>query len=326
MSGLSSTPKFLSSKYFYDDIGDELFVQIMKMPEYYLTRAEHEIFIAQSKLLIGALEVKKGIYFELIELGAGDGTKTKELLKELLQQEFTFDYIPVDISQHALDGLENALKRDFPDLNVKTKQGEYFGILETLKHSAHPKIVLFLGSNIGNLLDANAHRFIYQLGANLNFNDKVVLGIDLIKSEAIVLPAYNDSQGITAKFNLNLLERINRELDADFDCDSFDHQPEYTEKEGIARSFLTSKIKQTVKIKSLDKTFQFEAGEKIHTEISRKYNDEILENILSETDFGIVNKFSDSKNYFADYILNRRMSSMTISKATEPKFHGYILK
>lgn len=303
--GLSCEQKTLPSKYFYNKTGDYLFTQIMKMPEYYLTRAELEIFQHQTQEIIDALKVDKNTYFELIELGAGDGTKTKELLKVLLEEEFQFDYMPVDISQNALDHLEVSLKKELPRLTVTKKQGDYFEILATLKETKHPKIILFLGSNIGNLTDSDAMRFMFQLGVNLNTNDKLFLGVDLIKSEAIVLPAYDDKEGITSKFNLNLLHRINEELEGDFCLDSFIHQPEYTEKEGIARSYLASTKDQKVCVKKTGKVYHFKKGEKIDTEISRKYNDRIINSILKDSGFKIDHKLTDSKNYFADYILKR---------------------
>lgn len=302
-NGLSAQHKNLPSKYFYDKKGDALFVQIMGLPEYYLTRAEHDIFKNQTSNIIASLKLKKDTYFELIELGAGDGTKTKELLKLLSQEGFDYSYLPIDISQNALDNLESTLKTELPAVSVKTKQGDYFEVLESLKHSKHPKVILFLGSNIGNMNDAIASYFMQNLSANLNLGDKLFLGVDLIKSEDIVLPAYNDSQGVTAAFNLNLLDRINKELDADFNRNNFIHTPTYNEKEGIAKSYITSTINQDVHIKAINKTFSFVKNEKIHLEISRKYNDEILNNIITNTQFIIKNKLSDSNNYFANYIL-----------------------
>lgn len=304
-SGLNSNPKYLSSRYFYDEKGDKLFVEIMNMPEYYLTKAEHEILREQSSQIIDSLEVSRDTPFELIELGAGDGTKTKELLNALLKKNYQFDYLPIDISQHALDGLANSLKEELPKLSVNTKQGDYFEVLESISQSEKPKVVLFLGSNLGNMTDPEAQEFLYKLSVNLKKGDKLFLGLDLIKSKEIVLPAYNDPQKITSAFNLNLLDRINRELNAEFDTDSFQHQPEYLEEEGIARSFLVSTKTQVVNIGAINKTIEFKAGERIHTEISRKYNDEILERILLETHFSIQDKLTDSKAYFADYILER---------------------
>ncbi len=303
--GLRSDPKTLPSKYFYDKIGDELFVQIMNMPEYYVTNAEHEIFNDQNKQLIRELNIKEDTYFELIELGAGDGMKTKELLKELHAEDYKFDYLPVDISKNALTSLKKSLNKELPHIHVVPKHGDYFEILESIKNSHHPKILLFLGSNIGNLSDEQAAHFIYNLGANLEAGDKLILGVDLIKSEAIVGPAYDDPAGITKKFNLNLLNRINNELGGNFDIDAFLHKPEYTEKEGIAKSFIESTKKQTVRINGNENTYVFKKGEKIKTEISRKYNDKIVNHIIKNTDFKITGKLSDSKNYFSDYILTR---------------------
>ncbi|MFD1552999.1 L-histidine N(alpha)-methyltransferase [Putridiphycobacter roseus] len=303
--GLEANPKTLPSKYFYDKKGDALFVEIMNMAEYYLTRSELDIFKNKTEELIQALDLNKGSYFELIELGAGDGTKTKELLKKLVHENYNFDYFPIDISANALALLEQDLKTEIADLSVKTQQGDYFEVLDTLKANKNPKIILFLGSNIGNLTDELATKFIYKLGTNLNPGDKLLLGVDLIKAKEIVGPAYNDSKGITAAFNINLLERINKQLEANFNLNQFEHQPEYNEDEGIAKSFITSTTKQTVEIKAIGKSFQFKAGEKIHTEISRKYNDKLIQKIIADTDFSLARKIMDSKAYFADYILNR---------------------
>ncbi|MFK7772660.1 MAG: L-histidine N(alpha)-methyltransferase [Saprospiraceae bacterium] len=303
--GLDSNPKTLPSKYFYDKKGDALFVEIMNLPEYYLTRCEFDIFQKKTQELIEVFGVKRDTYFELIELGAGDGTKTKELLRSLDAQNYSFDYYPIDISPNALDLLEKDLTKELPNVSVQTKQGDYFDVLASLKESKKPKIVLFLGSNIGNMMDDLAAKFIYNLGANLQAGDKLLLGVDLIKANEIVRPAYNDSKGITAKFNLNLLQRINNELGGNFNLDQFIHQPEYDEKEGIAKSYIVSTSNQTVEIKVTGKSYNFTAGEKIHTEIYRKYNDELIEKIIANTDFNLEAKILDSKAYFADYILNR---------------------
>jgi L-histidine N-alpha-methyltransferase len=303
--GLDANPKTLPSKYFYDEKGDALFVKIMNSPEYYLTRCEFDIFKNKTQELINSFDIEKDSYFELIELGAGDGLKTKELLKVLVHEKYNFDYLPIDISSNALSLLKEDLKTEIPDLSIKTQQGDYFEVLDSLKTSKKPKVILFLGSNIGNMNDELASKFIYNLGTNLNFGDKLLLGVDLIKSKEIVGPAYNDSKGVTAKFNLNLLDRINKELDGNFDTKQFKHQPEYDEKEGIAKSFIMSTANQSVEIKAIDKTYHFAKGEKIQTEISRKYNDELIQKIITDTDFSLKTKIMDSKAYFADYILNR---------------------
>lgn len=303
--GLSTTNKTLPSKYFYDEIGDALFVEIMNMPEYYLTNAELEIFKSQTKELINALKLNKTAFFKLVELGAGDGTKTKQLLKALDHQDYNFTYAPIDISENALKHLKVSINQELPTVKINPKQGDYFNVLADLKASEYPIIVLFLGSNIGNLSDERAKEFISKLNDNLKTGDKIVLGVDLIKPKSIVLPAYNDAQGITKRFNLNLLIRINNELDADFDTDFFEHKPEYDEEEGIARSFLVSTKDQIITIKSLDKTFRFKKGEKIHMETSRKYNDQILNGILAHSSLKIFDRLTDSQNLFADYILEK---------------------
>lgn len=304
-AGLSARRKKLPSQYFYDAVGDALFRKIMSMPEYYLTRAEDEIFREKTQQLIDAFNVHRDNFFEIIELGPGDGKKSKKLLKQLVKQNYHFIYHPVDISANALEHLESTLNQEIPELETKPKQGLYIDALASLKQSDHKKVVLFLGSNLGNLSDEQASEFLYEMGANFQHDDVLLLGVDLKKHKEIILPAYDDPQGITASFNLNILHRINRELDANFKPENFEHQPEYLEDEGIANSYLTSLVSQSVYIASLDKSYDFAAGEKIHTEISRKYDEEVLNRIIKDTDFILDDKITDSLEYFADYILKR---------------------
>lgn len=301
-NGLRMSPKQLPSKYFYDETGDALFVEIMKLPEYYLTRAEHDIFKNKTSELIEVLGFGKDEYIELIELGAGDGMKTIELLNALCGQNYQYEYCPIDISSNALGLLYQSLEAQCPNLNVNPLQGDYFKILEQLKNTNHKKVVLFLGSNIGNMNDEQAAAFLGRLGSVLNKGDKLLLGVDLIKSKDVVLPAYNDPKGITKAFNLNLLKRINLELEADFNIDDFEHKPEYDEQTGIARSYLESLRDQTAHINGVGE-YSFSQGERILMEISRKYNDEILDTILKSTQFQIKAKLLDKDSVFADYIL-----------------------
>lgn len=303
--GLSAQYKSIPSKYFYDKNGDALFVKIMHLPEYYLTRAELDIFENQTKGIIKALKLVPKTYFELIELGSGDGLKTKKLLKVLDREGFQFDYFPIDISQNALDKLEADLKKELPTVSVQKRQGDYFEVLASLKAIKKPKVILFLGSNIGNMPDEMASQFIYDLGANLHPGDQLLLGVDLIKPASIVLPAYNDSKGVTAAFNYNLLTRINNELGANFNLQNFKHLAEYSQEEGVAKSFLVSQTEQTVYIKMLEKSFNFKRHERIETEVSRKYNDEIINKVIANTDFKVSGKLNDFQNYFSVYILER---------------------
>ena len=304
IEGLSKTElKTLPSKYFYDKKGDALFVEIMRLPEYYLTRAEMEIFREKTSDIITALQLDRDDKYSIVELGAGDGTKTIHLLRALINRNFDFDYLPVDISIDALDGIKTLLNAELPTLVVKPNHTDYFKALESLKQDGTIKIILFLGSNIGNLLDEQATEFIYQLGSSLAKGDKIILGVDLKKHKEIILPAYNDSQGITAEFNLNLLDRINKELGADFNRDYFIHAPVYDEEMGIAKSYIKSLVKQSVRLGGHQ--FNFEKNELIHTEVSRKYDDQVVKQILSKTDITWEHKIIDSNNLFADYILER---------------------
>lgn len=304
-SGLSAEQKSLPSQYFYDATGDELFRQIMDMPEYYVTRAEDEIFNEKTQEIIDAIHVSKDTFFEIIELGPGDGKKSKKLLKKLIKQGYDFVYHPIDISENALKHLEDTLNSELPELKTSPKQGLYFDALNTLGKSDHKKVVLFLGSNIGNLDDSMATDFLYKMGSNFRHDDILLLGVDLKKDKDIILPAYNDKQGITAQFNLNLLNRINQELGGNFELENFSHDPEYHENDGVANSYLLSKVNQTVYISSLNKSFSFKKDERIHTEISRKYDETILNKIIEKTDFILDGKITDSNNYFADFILKR---------------------
>ena len=304
--GLSKNPKYISSHYFYDKAGDELFQQIMEMPEYYLTNSELEIFEEQSLKIVKSFDVDKKLEFELIELGAGDGEKTQHLLKTLLTENFNFKYIPVDISENSLSVITERMTNLFPDLKIDAQQGDYFHVLDHLFTSDKPKIILFIGSNLGNMDDRTAADFLCKIALHLKEGEKLLLGLDLIKSREIVLPAYDDAAGITRDFNLNLLKRINAEMDADFDLQNFEHAPEYSEEEGIAKSFLKSKKKQKVYIKDLNQSFDFDQGELIHTEISRKYNDEILRTLITDSGLEITTKLLDDKSYFADYILTKK--------------------
>ncbi|MBI1193139.1 MAG: L-histidine N(alpha)-methyltransferase, partial [Bacteroidetes bacterium] len=201
MAGLSRRPRKLSSRFFYDARGSDLFVQITKTPEYYLTAAEREIFETQSGELVRAFALPSGP-FELIELGAGDGHKTFLLLDAL--QEHNLIYVPVDIAEEALDQLQVQIRARYPALALRPLRAEYFAALRQLSPETR-KVVLFLGSNLGNLVDVEARRFLSQLSELLHTGDSVLLGLDLVKPASVVLPAYSDAAGITRAFNLNLL-------------------------------------------------------------------------------------------------------------------------
>lgn len=300
LKGLSSEPKFLSSKYFYDDEGSRLFRQIMELPEYYLTRSEFEIFQTKTAEIFEAF-TQNSSEFDLIELGAGDGTKTAVLIEYFLSQNADFTYSPIDISQEAVDILTAKFKAEFPDLKMNAKVGDYFRILETLKtESKRPKILMFLGSNIGNFSRGDSLSFFKNLRGVMNENDLLFTGFDLQKDPRVILAAYDDAQGVTAKFNINLLRRINRELGANFNLEKFSHYAIYRPNECAARSFLISREDQKVFIKTLNQTFHFKEWEPIFMEISQKYSFEMIENFAEISGFEVSANFFDSRKYFVD--------------------------
>ncbi len=295
--GLSSFPKFLSSKYFYNAEGSRIFQQIMELEEYYLTNCEYEILQMQKENILAALPKS----FDLVELGAGDGLKTKILLKYFLSQNVDFQYMPVDISLDILNVLQDSLAIEMPDLAVKILHDDYFGALQKISSlSEKPKIILFLGASIGNFSTKEAADFLKQLNGSLNKGDFLLLGMDLVKNPNVILPAYSDSKGVTANFNYNLLQRINDELQADFNIEKFMHQATYNPQTGETKSYLISKEKQKIEIKALSLTIHFNAWESIYTEVSQKFSFSQIESIAKETGFEIQKHFLDSKEYFTN--------------------------
>lgn len=298
--GLSSDPKFLSSKYFYDDEGSRLFQEIMKLPEYYLTRSETEIFTEQSDAILEAFGAD-GAGFDLIELGAGDGKKTAILVEHFLAKGEDLNFVPIDISAEAIDSLTERFRRRFPSLDINAEVGDYFETLETFRErSDRRKIILFLGSNIGNFSKSQAVDFFSRLRTVVNDDDRILIGFDLHKNPRTILNAYDDSLGVTPRFNLNLLRRINRELGGNFDPEKFVHYASYHPLEHAARSFLISEEDQTVRIEALGKEFHFRQWEPIFMEISQKYDLPMIAELAEESGFEIVKNFYDSNRFYTD--------------------------
>ncbi len=303
--GLQAKAKYLSSKYFYDAKGDKIFQDIMKMPDYYLTDSEYEIFSTQAKAIFDALQLD-GRKFDLVEFGAGDGYKTKILIERLLETKADFRYIPIDISKDVLKDLKADFEKSFPDLEVESENAEYFQALENIrKKSDNPKLVLFIGSSIGNFLQDRTVAFLNGLYAELQSGDKALIGFDLQKNPKTILQAYNDAEGITKAFNLNVLARINMELGGHFDLKAFDHYPNYDPESGLAKSYLVSLRNQKVRIDSLGETFSFSEGECIHTEISRKYTLEQIEDLFKGSNFELVKHYLDAKHYYVDTLAKK---------------------
>ncbi len=300
LEGLTDNPKHLSSKYFYDDEGSRLFQEIMKLPEYYLTRSEDEIFRHQTEDIFADFKADNSD-FDLIELGAGDGTKTSLLVDYFLKQKAEFRYVPIDISSEALNFLTRKFNKDFPNLDIQTEQGDYFTTLEAFqKRSDKRKIILFLGSNIGNFREKQALEFFRHLKEFMNVEDLIFIGFDLHKNPKTILNAYDDSQDVTAKFNLNLLKRINRELGANFNIEEFSHYASYHPTECAARSYLISQKEQTVTIASLNRDFHFKKWEPIYMEVSQKYNLEMIDNLAKDSGFDIVKNFYDENRFYTN--------------------------
>jgi L-histidine N-alpha-methyltransferase len=300
LAGLTATPKYLEAKYFYDSRGDELFQEIMNSPEYYPTNCEMEIFTQQTEALASAI-IADGSAFDLIELGAGDATKSTHLLRHLLDNKADFTYLPIDISGHVINYLNEALPATLPGLQLTGLTGEYFDMLkQAAEISDRRKVVLFLGSNIGNMPVEDAERFCAELRRHLSPGDSVLMGVDLKKNPKIILAAYNDAQGFTRQFNLNLLTRINRELEANFDTAQFEHYPMYDPETGACKSYLISLTDQQVQL--CDETIVFKKDEYIYMEISQKYTVEQTNQMAAKTGFEPVNHFFDSKEWFLDAI------------------------
>ncbi|MDC7994578.1 L-histidine N(alpha)-methyltransferase [Altibacter sp. HG106] len=303
--GLTSHPKYLYSKYIYDQKGDALFQDIMAMPEYYLTGCEYEIIDTHSEEIASLFEDKE-TGFDLIELGAGDGKKTKVLLRELVAQQIDVTYKPIDISQNAIDSLAASLTTEFPHLEVAPERGEYFKVLNRLKSfTDRKKVIMVLGSNIGNLLHPKAINFLTQLQQSLAEGDLLFMGFDQKKHPQTILDAYNDPAGITEAFNKNILHRINAELGGDFEVDKFTHWEVYDPETGTAKSFLVATEAMKVCIDALDLTITFDPWETIHTEISQKYNDKIVSWLAEESGLRIRTSYSDQKMYYKNYVFEK---------------------
>ncbi|MCU0448271.1 MAG: L-histidine N(alpha)-methyltransferase [Bernardetiaceae bacterium] len=298
--GLHQTPKRLLSKYFYDEVGSRLFQQIMHLPEYYLTRCEHEI-LSTYQDEIGAWSRPP---FDLVELGAGDGLKTKILLRRWLQLGHDFTYWPIDISADTLAGLGRSLGAELPQLRFQPLQNDYLQALAQLP-GHRPKLVLFLGSNIGNFANPEALAFLRALYQVMHPGDGLLIGYDLKKHPATILAAYNDAQGVTKAFNLNILARLNRELLANFDLAAFDHYALYHPELGEARSYLVSQRSQQVALAALDLQIDLGAGEVIHTEVSRKYTSAEMDELVSQAGFVPLRTFLDARRQFADGLFQR---------------------
>src|ERR1051325_6594970 len=296
--GLSTRPRRLFPKYFYDELGSQLFDAICLLPEYYLTRAENEIFARYADEIVSAMDGQK---LSLLEMGSGNASKTRRIIEALLKRQRELVFIPVDISPVALENSSRVLLQSYPELRIEAYASDYYDGLAALgrvKREGHT-LALFLGSNIGNFDMEDARRFLRALRSVLFTGDALLLGADLRKDAAVLEAAYDDSLGVTAAFNLNLLARINRELAADFSLRDFKHRAVYNEEIGRIEVYLESTRAQTVSIRKLEMDVAFEEGERIHTENSYKYDLEGLSRLAAETGFERTRTWLDAQERFS---------------------------
>lgn len=296
-AGLGARPRRLFPKYFYDELGSQLFEAICILPEYYLTRAEDEIISRHAGEIVEEVEGDK----ILLEMGSGSASKTRRIIEALLMRQDELLYMPVDISASALETSSRVLLQSYARLRIEAFASDYYSALRALLSSTRRgrTLALFLGSNIGNFDREEARTFLRALRGVLAEDDALLVGADLKKEPKVLEAAYDDALGVTAAFNLNLLSRINRELDADFNLRAFKHVARYDEEAGRIEMHIESLRTQRVTIRSLALELQFDEGERIHTENSYKYDTADLEKLAAETGFNIKRTWFDSMKRFS---------------------------
>lgn len=299
-AGLTRTPKQLPCRYFYDQEGSLLFEAICRLPEYYVPRAEREILERRAAEIAARLAPGSA----LVELGSGSAAKTRLLIEVLLRRQGALQYVPVDVSRSMLEESAIALLADYPPLRIVAVAAEYEEGLEVLGQAAgSPKLILWLGSNIGNLERADAAAFLRRVRSLMTPDDRILVGIDLRKDRAVLERAYDDAQGVTAQFNRNILARINRELGGRFDLDTFRHRAVYDETAGRIEMYLVSTCEQRVLIERLGLEVTFAAGEAVHTENSYKYAQSEIDALAEAAGLRIERQWLDRARRFSDNLL-----------------------
>ncbi len=296
MFRLTHNPKSLPPQYFYDELGSKLFEKICELPEYYPTRTEAGIL---KKYGTNIAQLTKAC--ELIELGSGSSTKTRILLDAYQDLGYPLRYLPIDVSASMLSHSAKNLLLDYPTLEIEALVSTYEIALENFKNleSNWPeRMIVFLGSTLGNFTQTECDRFLEEIQQALKPGDYFLLGIDLEKPKEILNGAYNDSQGITAKFNLNILSHLNWRFGANFDLDFFEHWAFYNERESQIEMYLKCKQTHQVYLEKLNLKVNFTEGETIHTEISRKFNLEKMQQYLTNFNLKNIKSFTDLDKYF----------------------------
>jgi L-histidine N-alpha-methyltransferase len=294
-AGLTSSPKTLPCRFFYDGEGSQLFERICDLPEYYLTRTEDAILREHADAMVTGWPDAP----VLIELGSGSSTKTRRLIGAALSSYGELHYVPIDVSPTILEASARELVHDFLPLRVTGYAGDYLVALEEIaRRIRKPKCIVFLGSSLGNYADAQALALLSHVAALMGPSDRLLLGTDLAKDRATLEAAYDDAQGVTAAFNRNLLVRINRELGGDFDPGSFAHEARYRDDLARVEMHLVSLHAQTVRIPAADLDVVFAAGESIHTENSHKYSLASLASLADRAGFAEEVAWTDTEGRF----------------------------
>ena len=298
--GLTAQPKRFLPKYFYDELGSQLFEAICLLPEYYLTRAENEILQRYAGEIVASVDGQ----ITLVEMGSGSASKTRLVIEALLRRQSRLLFMPVDISASAIESSSRILLQSYPGLTIEAYAADYFaGLAELGRKPRKRTLALFLGSNISNFDRDEALRFLRALRSVLQKGDALLLGADLQKDPAILEAAYNDALGVTSAFNLNVLARINRELGGTFDLRAFKHRAFYNEAMGRIEIYIESLFSQRVRIEKLDLEVDFAVGELIHTENSYKYDIAGIAQLAADTGFKSSHTWFDSQERFSSNLL-----------------------
>jgi L-histidine Nalpha-methyltransferase len=296
LDGLTRPAKEIPPKHFYDARGSELFDRITELPEYYPTRAERSILEAHADEIVAVTGAA-----ELVELGAGTAAKTRVLLDAMARAGTLWRYVPFDVDGGMVRDTAAAVAAEYDGLEVAGVTGDFEHDLDQIPDPdpAHPRVVAFLGGTIGNFIPGSRRRFLRELAARLDEHSFLLLGTDLVKDPAILEAAYNDSQGVTADFNLNVLRVLNRELDADFDLDQFEHVAFYDPQREWIEMRLRARRPQTVRVEAIGLDLDFERGEELRTEISAKFTPERVRADLDAAGLELVRWLTDPENLFA---------------------------
>lgn len=293
--GLSAEPRRLPAKLFYDAAGSRLFEEITRTPEYYPTRTERAILEDHAAEIARAA----GTNLTLVELGAGSASKTRVLISAILRRQLRLEFHPVDVSPAALKEALSSLNGDFTNLKVSPIVADYTDHVPRLDSLPGRKLVLFIGSTIGNFEPQQAVRFLQRVRRSLQPGDALLIGFDMVKDAQVLHAAYNDAAGVTAQFNKNLLARINRELDADFDLDEFNHVAFWNRRASRIEMHLESRVDQSVRVRDLNRTFHFSFGERIHTENSYKFTTSSIRKLVRLSGFKMEQTWTDPQEWFS---------------------------